>query len=246
MILLTTLFFEPDWIQKSVQRFKAEPLMFVIRFLSYLHPVNFWKWVSPFQHLEKRPELPTETPATSKWVLAFLSVWFAVQLFLPLRQHLFKGDPAWSGQGQLFAWRMMLTEEVCAIRMRFEVPETKESYYIDLAEYVNPSQLFHVGRSPRELVKFSHFIAEELRTKGKVKDPIIRLEIWKSVNEREPKLLNNIYLNYAKVNQQPFANAWWILPWSPNDEKPTFSKEKFSAWKKFTSENKHQFIDDLR
>jgi len=243
MIGLTAVYFSSDWPKRIWLKLKTGVLKSIIDFIRFLKPSTLWFWFFPKSYDSSL--IKTQYKPLNGFVYSFLLVWTCIQLFLPLRHFLFEGHTSWTGQGQQFAWRMMLTEEVSAIRVTFETPDTHESLNVDLSQYLNPSQLFRVGKSPCELLKFIHFLAEELHTKGKIKHPIVHLEVWKSVNEREPKLLNDTTLNYANVYQAPLKSANWILPWSPKDSKPIFNHEKSSAWDNFTSNNEHKFIDDF-
>jgi hypothetical protein len=93
-------------------------------------------------------------------------------------------------------------------------------------------------RTPAEFVKFAHYIAGNMEEKGGVKNPVVKMEIWKSVNERRPKLLNDTTLNYANVPYTYSGVPSWILPWSSAEEEPQFNEDKYHHWQEFLKKSK--------
>ena len=59
-----------------------------------------------------------ERGSSSRVVLAFLAVYVAVQLLVPLRHLLYPGDVAWTEEGHRFSWRMRLREKEQSIELR--------------------------------------------------------------------------------------------------------------------------------
>jgi hypothetical protein len=59
-------------------------------------------------------------------IVAALAAYFAFQAVWPLRHHLYPGDAGWTGEGDLFAWRMMLYSKELEPLPQFEAfdPQT--------------------------------------------------------------------------------------------------------------------------
>jgi vitamin K-dependent gamma-carboxylase len=168
--------------------------------------------------------------------LAFLSVWFTFQLLFPFRHFLYKGNPSWTGEGHLFAWRMMLVDTADAWRMRVIIPETGEELPVALNEYINYRQYRKMRRTPKSFLLFAHFIRDRVIENG-VPNPIIKMEVWKSVNSRIPQLVNDTTLNYAEVKYSSIAPVTWITDWAESDEKPVYSQNRFKAWQDFLAKD---------
>ena len=84
MIAVTTIYFEPDWPRKILTRFrKSVPK-------------------------DKKSKPATQTFNTPSWVFAVLAVFFVLQLLLPLRSFIYKGNQLWTEEGLTFSWKMML------------------------------------------------------------------------------------------------------------------------------------------
>ena len=62
------------------------------------------------------------------------------------------------------------------------MPETGEEFVIALEEYLTWRQFRKSMRTPKGLLRFAHFIRDEMKAKGGIENPIIKMEIWKSEN----------------------------------------------------------------
>ena len=61
--------------------------------------------------------------------------------------------------------------------------------------------------------------------KGGAKDPIVKMEIYKSFNGRPYMLLNDTALNYATVEETYFSVPDWIQPGNEDEEPGQLWKE---------------------
>lgn len=237
MLLSTMIFFEPDTVDKLIKNIKTLNYKKIVTFIENL---SFKKirdfFLKPLLSKKTKKEtVKLKLPRRTKMrlVQGFLVIWFVFQLLFPLRRFAYSNYASWSGQGHLFAWRMMLLDTVDAFRIRVEIPDDNVVFYVDVLEYVNQRQFAKIRREPMQLLAFVKFIQKELKEKGGVENPVIKLEVWKSVNERTPQLLNDTTLNYALVEYQPLKSASWINDWKPTDELPTFDIVKYAKWKDF-------------
>lgn len=191
MLFCSFLFFDPAW------------------------PRRFWEKIS--SKISMRVAIPVEQQTVNyktKYVIViFIIIHFSIQLFLPLRHWLYKGDVAWTGEGHLFAWRMMLTNSDDAIRMKVTIPKDNVSFYVDFYAYMHRQQLNKITKTPSSILKFVHFIKNEIKSSSGVDEMDIHLEIYKSINYRPARLLNDTTLNYANVHPQIITRSEWILPY---------------------------------
>lgn len=190
---------------------------------------GFLRWFLPSWGISA-PSIETNYDYNKKnIVLIFLSSWFLIQSLFPLRHWVIKGNPSWTGEGHLFAWRMMLVATTDAVSMKLIVPETGEELPIAFEQYMNFRQFRKMGRTPRIYHKFAHFIRDEAKAAG-LENPIIKMEIWKSVNERKPRLLNDTSINYAELPYLEFSPCDWYNDWDENNDSLVFREEKFKHW----------------
>ncbi len=261
MLASTPIFFDTDWAEKLLQKINRKFLLTIISIGIILLPISYYTsstmlaYVTKYIMLLSYPTLlylfwqrnqpstaPETTPTASYYwsrktiSQAFLLLWFSFQLTFPFRHWLYQGHPSWTGEGHLFAWRMMLVDTADAWRMKLIVPETGEELPIAIDKYMNHRQYRKMRRTPKSFLRFAHYIRDQAIENG-VKNPVIKMEIWKSVNNRAPKLLNDTTLNYATVPCQDAIHADWFTAWEEGDEKPIYRQDAYDKWKVFLKEN---------
>jgi len=87
-IAVTTIFFVPDWPQRALR----------------------WalRWFEPLPPMPAPVAAGAGVAPLGRAVLVFLALWFAVQVYLPVRQAFFPTLVGWSGDGHRFSWRMRI------------------------------------------------------------------------------------------------------------------------------------------
>lgn len=204
MLTATFLFYNPGWPERFVQsikkfRAKVPNIRFMLKCL--YNPPARKLFEGDIQSVKLKP-VP----------LILICIHFAIQFILPLRHFLYKGDVAWTGEGHLFSWRMMLTSSDDAVRIRMKFPNDPNQYYVDLFAYMNRGQLNKITKTPKMILKFTNHLRNEVEKNTGITDIYIHVEMYKSVNYRAPALLNDTTLNYANLNYSWIDHASWILP----------------------------------
>lgn len=230
MMALTTIYFNPYWAGRQWKFLQSKGNLWSTLFgkearqtwLRHLNPFSSNRGVMKLGYNPKRKHL----------VIWGLGLWCTWQALFPLRQHLYAGHPSWTGEGHLFAWRMMLVGSVDAVRIRVKMPEEHETYYVDLLEYVHSFQLRKISRAPKYYLQLAHFVRDQVKEKTG-ETPVVNMEIWKSINERPPTLLNDTTLNYAEVEHKLLRKDDWIKDWSPNQDAPIFDENIRKKWDDF-------------
>ena len=169
-------------------------------------------------------------------LLVFIGTYIAFQVLFPLRQFVFRGHPAWTGQGNWFAWRMMLTDSVDAVSIRIRVPKDNVDMYVDVEHYMNFYQFNKAVRCPMIVLKFIDHLKDNLREHGVLDDAIINLEMYKAINFRPPTLFNDTTLNYAKIDYNPLISQNWIMPYDRNADELKFTEERYEEWREMITE----------
>lgn len=135
-LLLTSMFFNPSWPRKIP----------IIR--------KFMPWnleVAPVYHATKAG-------------FALVAVYVCVQLLLPLRLHLYPGDPSWTEEGHMFSWRMMLRDKKGSVNFLVVNPEAGMEN-VDLSRYLTQSQVKKMVGKPDLILQFAHFLRREYERK---------------------------------------------------------------------------------
>jgi vitamin K-dependent gamma-carboxylase len=189
MIAATTIFFHPDW-----------PLVFARRVRANLG------------HMRKEPLGDAALPATSgrrrrrlhPALAAFLGIWIAVQIVVPLRHLAITGNPSWTEEGHRFAWHMMLRNKTgTAI---YEVETGDEIIRVDPRDHLTAEQSRHIVGHPQRLVQFAHHLS------SMYDDADVRVITDVSMNGRARQPLIDPTIDLTHVPTSWIGHREWILP----------------------------------
>ena len=192
-IMVTFIFFPPNWPDKVLSKFG-------------------WEF-----DVNKIELSRTASSAKRGWVTTLFTIYIAFQFLAPLRQFVYRGSPGWHGYAQHFAWRMMLVDMVSGVQFRIKDVGDSEFLNVSMEDYISFRQFRKSARIPSSFLDFAHFLRDEM-IKGGAKDPIVKMEIYKSFNGRPYMLLNDTALNYATVEETYFSVPDWIQPGNEDEE----------------------------
>jgi len=149
-------------------------------------------------------------PSYRNLLIAAMSVWFIIQVSLPLRHWFFKDDVLWTEEGHRLSWRMMLRGK--SGRVAFKVVEkgTSDTVFVNKKEYLSRKQLRAIPTKPDLIWQLTQRIEEEYAEKGKEVEVYIEGKI--SVNGGPYKPLIDPKVNLAAEKWQHFKHHDWILP----------------------------------
>jgi vitamin K-dependent gamma-carboxylase len=195
-IAATALFFSSDWPRRILGMFKmARP---------YLVDPH-WK----FPSLARR-----------SIILAGLSVYAAVQIFLPLRHLLYRGGVEWTWAEHRFSWRMFLLTHASVSNFYVTDPNTGESIRIDLSDFLTTRQAPNMAYLPDFPLQFAHYLATVMPRRGP-KPLQVQARIFVSINGRKRVLYVNPIVDLA-AEPRTLGRPYWLLR---NDE-PLPPREK--------------------
>ncbi len=189
----TALFFAPDWPRRAVE------------FARIRLPGG--------KRFDEAVEAPREDPPRyRKATLVALAVYFAFQVFIPLRHWLYPGPVAWSEEGHRFSWRMKLRDKGGNISFTISNPETGESRSVELARYLDDWQISAMGPRPDMVLQFANYLADRETQPGHRRVEV-RANLKVSLNGRKARHLIDPMVNLAAEKETLFS-APWILPFS--------------------------------
>ncbi|MDG1476918.1 MAG: HTTM domain-containing protein, partial [Vicingaceae bacterium] len=240
MLGCTLMFANPKYGEKIVTAFNLGLYKVIWKFLTNNPIKESFKWF-----FTKSPEIEVQNSVTitknsvaQQIIKVTLIVWLSFQFIIPLRLYAYKGNASWTGEGHLFAWRMMLVDTVNAVRYWVEDEETGERFPIAIDQYLTFRQFYKMSRTPKSFLLFAHFLRDEI-VKETNRKPIIRMEILKSVNNRPPMLLNDTTLNYAEVEYSAIKKMNWITDWSFQMQPIVFDRNTRAKWAKAVERHKN-------
>ena len=152
-----------------------------------------------------------EIPPYRKPLLVFLSLWFVVQLLLPVRHWFIQDDVLWTEEGHRLSWRMMLRSKSGIIK--FKVVDKKnpqDTIVIKTKEYLSAKQLRAMPSKPDLIWQFAQRLEKEYEEKDQEVEIYVDSKL--SVNGRPYKLFIDPSVDLASVKWDQFKHAPWILP----------------------------------
>lgn len=206
MMTATLLFFPPDWPRQLVRR------------LQRVFPEKWFASFSWLASLGSQPAHTTHRSRSSGWRRvggALLVGYFAVQLLVPLRQHLYPGRAAWTGEGFNFAWNVMLVEKTGRVEFIVRSQPSGQTWTVDPGEYLTPLQVKMMSMQPHLIQRFAHHVGRRFRERGH-EAVAVHARAHASLNGRPSRLLIDPTVDLMKqpVSLQPKA---WIRPLDGRD-----------------------------
>jgi hypothetical protein len=123
------------------------------------------EWPRRFGWPARAGETPAQRP--SSWVVpAVVAAHLAVQLVLPLRQHLTAEPSAWTGKGFDFAWNVMVAERSGAVTFRAVERGTGREVVVRPSAALTPLQGAAMAQDPALIATYARHLASELGREG--------------------------------------------------------------------------------
>lgn len=150
-------------------------------------------------------------PPYRKPLLVFLSLWFMVQLALPLRHWFFQDDVLWTEEGHRLSWRMMLRSKHGKITFKVvDKAKPQDTIRVDLDKHLTPKQLRAMPSKPDLIWQFAQHLEEEYSQQNKEVEIYVDSKL--SVNRRPYQPFIDPTVDLASVEWQHFQHTPWILP----------------------------------
>ncbi len=164
-----------------------------------------------FKIKSRSDKMACEMPGRALQML--LSAYFILQLTLPLRHFYYPGSSVWTEEGGKFSWQMMLRSKVGQVAFIVNDASTPDQkmpfpYPYHLKSY----QVHRMETEPDLILEYAHFIRDEMKRRGIMKDPEVRVKSDVSLNARKPRPLIDPTVDLAKQPRSLFEHYWWIMP----------------------------------
>lgn len=143
-------------------------------------------------------------------LVCVISIYFIVQMILPIRHHFILDDVLWTEEGHRMSWRMMLRAKSGIATYRVENKNTDEIIYINLNEFLTKKQQQTASTKPDVIWQFAQHLKNKFEDNGQ--DVSVYLDCKISVNGRPYKTLINPETDLASVQWNAYKHSNWILP----------------------------------
>ena len=138
------------------------------------------------------------------------TIYFIIQIILPLRHHFIKDNVLWTEEGHRLSWRMMLRSKSGYATFKVVDKDTNKETLIDLNDYLTKKQQRLVTTRPDVIWQFAQHLKNDYKSKGQ--DIAVYVKAKVSVNGRPHKTLIDTKTDLASVKWQPFKHSDWVLP----------------------------------
>ena len=202
MIAITSLFFNPEWPDRLIAWFKR-----------LFKPEKKRKSKKSLEFTSGHMIPIYRRPKRTTLITTFVICWIAVQLLFPLRHFAYSGSTFWHGQGQYFAWRMLLVDRADAVKVHIDVPEKGRIGQVKLDEYINYRQFLRLCRSPKSFVPFAKFIKKEMKKNTGVANAEIYVTLFRGVNARPYQLAIDSTIDLSSIRYDLFGKLPCLMPY---------------------------------
>lgn len=199
MTMAATTFLPPEWPRRLWRLLSLGRLRLPGSLLHRTAPDT-----SKPEHLENQDVRP------NPWVMRVAVVFFAVQVLMPLRAHLYGGDVNWHEQGMRWSWRVMVREKNGSILYRVKVAGRDGELHVPPSRYLTSHQEREMSGQPDLILRLAHHIADDFMARGH-EAVEVRVDALVSYNGRPMARLIDPDRDLTQVDDG-LGRADWILP----------------------------------
>lgn len=141
--------------------------------------------------------------------IAIFSVYFVVQVLLPLRHWAIKGDVLWTEEGHRLSWRMMLRSRAGITSYKVVDKSTGETIAVKLEDYLTDKQIGPARSKPDFMWQFAQRLKRIYAEEGR--DVSVYVSSNVSINGGKTAKLIDSSVDLANVPWDIFWHSDWIL-----------------------------------
>ena len=146
--------------------------------------------------------------AKNAWI-ALMSVYFIVQIGLPLRHWFIPDNVLWTEEGHRLSWRMMLRSKSGSLVLYAEDKETGKRELIKLSSHLSKKQQRNIRTKPDMIWQFAQRMKKKYAAEGK--DVAIYANCRVRVNGRKLHKLTDETVDLTAVPWNYFGHSSWVL-----------------------------------
>ncbi len=206
---LTALYFSPDFPRRVWSWLSAKNSIF-------LRIQNWWQnlWAEDLN----RVETLNYSAFQQKTISTILVILCSIQLLVPLRHHLYKGNVLWTEQGHRCSWRMMLRSKAGQGYFKVVDAQTKKSITVRPKQGLSKRQARKVYSHPYMILQYAHYLRDKYEAEGVV-DPEVYAHLKLRVNGRPYADYVDKTRDLAKVEWSIFRSIDWLEDQPAKEEK---------------------------
>jgi len=151
-----------------------------------------------------------QKPPYHNWLLLGCSLYFIIQLVLPVRHFFIEDDVLWTEEGHRMSWRMMLRGRSGIIQFVVVNKDTGEKTIVPPNLYLTPTQLEKVSSYPDFIWQFAQYLKKEYAARGQHISVFSKSKV--SINGRPLASFIDPSVDLAAEEWNHLRHHKWILP----------------------------------
>ncbi len=142
-------------------------------------------------------------------VVAF-TLYFALQILLPVRYHLYKGNVHWTEEGHRLAWKMMLRAKSGSVSFVVKDPATEKVYVARNRDYVTPNQDRKMAVRPDMIWQLAQRIKKDYQANKGIANPQVYIRSRARLNNHKYYPLIDPEVDLGNEPWHRFKSHPWI------------------------------------
>ena len=142
--------------------------------------------------------------------IVVFTIYFLIQIGLPLRHWFFKDDVLWTEEGHRLSWRMMLRSKSSSTTFKVADSNTNARIPINLNDYLTKNQQRSASTKPDMIWQFAQHLKKDFAKKGV--DVKVFVDAHVRVNKNGFNRLVDPEVDLANVPWEPLKHSNWLLP----------------------------------
>lgn len=149
-------------------------------------------------------------PNGKNLAIALFSIYFILQICLPLRHWFIKDDVLWTEEGHRLSWRMMLRSRSGNTTYRVVDKATDLNIPFKMTDFLTDKQIKPAGSKPDMIWQFAQRLKEHYAKEGK--DVKVYVNSFVGLNGEKKQRMIDPTVDLAAVPWDFFEHSSWILP----------------------------------
>ncbi|MFB9056673.1 HTTM domain-containing protein [Mariniflexile ostreae] len=152
-----------------------------------------------------------KVPKVGTALLVLFSIYFSIQIALPLRHYFIQEDVLWTEEGHRLSWRMMLRSKSGYTRYTVVDKATNERVLINLNDFLTKKQSRLASTKPDVMWQFSQYLKKHFKSQGQEVAVYVDSKVGVNGKPLQPFIDPEIDLAHEKWDF--FKHSTWILPY---------------------------------
>jgi len=151
-----------------------------------------------------------KVPSYKKPLLAIFSIYFIIQIALPLRHWFIEDNVLWTEEGHRLSWRMMLRTKSGSVKVNVVDKKTCNTTRINIYTAISKKQQNSFATKPDFMWQYAQRLKKQYAEEGI--DVAVYFDSRVSVNRKPMQQFTNPNVDLAAEKWDPYTHHDWLMP----------------------------------